>query len=136
MVEVGVVLGVGVEEVEGTWIVGDRAFDMAEKAAQDGEFEGVEEEGEGRFWGDGVGGCVGVVEGEGGEGFRVQVLVPEGDIGAGDVGEGGVELDAFDAEEGELGGEEHGAAFAGADVEEDGAFDIGLGSAGLGGGAV
>ena len=44
----------------------------------------------------------------------------------GDACEDGVELDAFDAEEGELGGEEHGAAFAGSDVEEDGFFD-GLG---------
>ena len=35
----------------------------------------------------------------------------------------GVELDAFDAEEGILGGEEHGAAFAGADVEEDCTLD-------------
>jgi hypothetical protein len=48
----------------------------------------------------------------------------------GDVGEGGVELDAFHAEEGVLGGEEEGATFAGADVEEDGLVD------GLGVGAV
>ncbi len=41
----------------------------------------------------------------------------------GDAGEGGVELDAFDAEERVLGGEEEGAALAGADVEEDGLFD-------------
>ena len=41
----------------------------------------------------------------------------------GDGCEGGVELDAFDAEEGELGGEEQGAAFAGTNVEKDGLFD-------------
>ncbi len=34
-----------------------------------------------------------------------------------------VELDAFDAEERVLGGEQHRAAFACADVEEDGALD-------------
>lgn len=68
--------------------------------------------------------------------------MPEGDIGGGDACEVGIELDAFDAEEGELRGQEHGAAFAGADVEEDGALDIQLGSAirlgsaGLGGGAM
>jgi len=45
MVEVGVVLGVYVEEVEWFWIVGDRGFYVAEVAAQEGEFEGVEEEG-------------------------------------------------------------------------------------------
>lgn len=69
VVEVGVVLGVCVEEVERPWIVGDRALDVAEEAAQDGQFEGVEEEGEGGFGGEGVGGCVGVVEAEGGEGI-------------------------------------------------------------------
>jgi len=73
-----------------------------------------------------MGGGVGVVEDKGGEGVGLQVIVPEGDIGVGDTCEVGVELDAFDAEEGELGAEQHGAAFAGADVEEDGAFD-GLG---------
>ena len=56
--------------------------------------------------------------------------MPERDVGLGDGCEEGVEFDPFDAEEGELGGEEHGAAFAGSDVEEDGAFD------GLGSGAV
>ena len=67
-VEVGVVLGIDVEEVEGLWIVGDGGLHMAEEAAQDGEFEGVEEEGEGGFGGEGVGGGVGVVKDEGGEG--------------------------------------------------------------------
>ncbi len=63
-VEVGVVLGVDVEKVEGPWIVGDGAFYVAKEAAQDGEFEGVEEEGESGFVGEGMGGGVGMVEGE------------------------------------------------------------------------
>ena len=67
-VEVGVVLGVNVEEVKRFWIVGDRGLNMAEEAAQDGEFEGVEEEGEGGFGGEGMGGGVGVMEDQGGEG--------------------------------------------------------------------
>ena len=125
-VEVGVVFRVDVEEVEGPWIVRDGLFYVTEEAAQDGEFKGVEEEGEDGLGGQGMGGGVGVVEDKGGEGVGLQVVVPEGDIGVGDTCEVGVELDAFDAEEGELGAEQHGAAFAGADVEEDGAFD-GLG---------
>ena len=56
--------------------------------------------------------------------------MPKGDVSFGDGCEVGVELDAFHAEEGELGGEEQGAAFAGAYVEEDGLFD-GLGSGAL-----
>ena len=68
VIEVGVVFGVDVEEVEWLWIVGDRLLYVTEESAQEGEFEGVEEEGEGGFGGEGVGGRVGVVEGEGGEG--------------------------------------------------------------------
>ena len=68
-VEVGVVFGVDVEEVERAWIVGDRMFDVTEEAALDGEFDGVEEEGEGGFGGEEMGGGVGVVEDEGGEGI-------------------------------------------------------------------
>ncbi len=130
VVEVGVVFGVDVEEIEGPWIVGDRLLYVAEEAAQDGEFEGMEEEGQGGLGGKGMGGRVGVMKAQGGEGVGLQVVVPEGDIGVGDTREVGVELDPFDAEEGELGGEEHGAAFAGADVEEDGALD-GLGTRAL-----
>jgi len=44
-----------------------------------------------------------------------------------DGGEVGVEFNAFDAQEGMLRGEEDGSAFAGTDVEEDGAVDRGLG---------
>jgi hypothetical protein len=123
VVEVRVVFGVDVEEVERPWIVGDRLLYMAEEAAQEGELEGVKEEGEGGFEGEGVGGRVGVMEEEGGECVGLYVLVPEGDVGVGGACEVGVELDAFDAEEGKLGGEEQGAAFAGANVEEDGALD-------------
>ena len=43
---------------------------------------------------------------------------PEVEVLLGDVGHGGVELDADDLAEGELAGDEHGSAFAGADVDE------------------
>jgi hypothetical protein len=67
------------------------------------------------------------VEGEWGEGVGFGVLLPEADVGLGDAGEFRVELDAFDALERELAGEQHGAALAGADVQEDSLFN-GLGS--------
>jgi len=68
-VEEGAVLGVCVEEVKGFGMCGLGGLDVAEEAAEDGEFEGVEEEGEGGLGGEGMGGGVGVVECEGGEGF-------------------------------------------------------------------
>ena len=83
--------------------------------------------------GEWVPGGVGVVKRDGAEGVGGGVVLPEGDVGRGDAGEVGVELDAFDAEEGVLRGEEEGAAFAGADVEEDGALDV-AGGVGRGGG--
>ena len=70
---------------------------------------------------------VGVVEDERREGFGGGIAEPEVDVGLRDAGEGFVELDAFGAEEGELRGEEQGAAFAGADVEEDGGVRWGPG---------
>ncbi len=127
VVEEGVVLGVGVDEIEGSGVVGAAGFDVAEEAAEEGEFEGVEEEGEGGLGRKRVAGGVGVVELDGSQGVGGGVLFPEGDVGLGDGGEVGVELDAFDAEEGVLRGEEDGSAFAGTDVEEDGAVDGGLG---------
>jgi hypothetical protein len=120
VVEEGVVFSVGVEEVERGGIVGSGLFDVAEEAAEEWELEGVEEEGEGGLGGEGVEGGVGVVEVDGGEGIGGRVLLPESNVGLGDRGEIGVELDAFYAEEGILRGEEEGPAFAGADVEEDG----------------
>ena len=123
MVEEGAVLGVGVEEVEGVGTGGKGGFDVAEVATEDGELEGMEEEGDGGCVRERVGGGVGVVEGEGSERVGGGVAGPEVEVGVGDAGEVGVELDAFGAEEGELGGEEQGASFAGADVEEDGIFD-------------
>ncbi len=68
VVEEGAVFGIGVEEVERPWIQRDRAFDKVEKTAQDGEFEGVKEEGECGFRGEGICGGVGVVEVQGSEG--------------------------------------------------------------------
>ena len=68
VVEVGVVLGVDVEEVEGLWIVWRWRF---LRGGGSGAGWGVRRGGRGRpGWvrGEGVGGCVGVVEGEGGEG--------------------------------------------------------------------
>ena len=126
-------LGVDVEKVEGgAGALGVVGFDAAEEGFEDGGFEGVEEEGQGggagevevegvllveADGGDGVGGGVGGVGGE-----------PEVEIALGDVGHGGVELDADDLVEGEFAGEEHGSAFAGADVDEGVAGD------GMGGG--
>ncbi len=68
-VEEGVVFGVCVEEVKRFGMCGLGLLDVVEEAAEEGEFEGVEEEGEGRFEGERVGGCVGVVEVDGGEGI-------------------------------------------------------------------
>ncbi len=67
-VEEGAVFGVCVEEVKGFGMCSLRALDVAEEATENGEFEGVEEEGEGGFGGEWMGGCVGVAEGDGGEG--------------------------------------------------------------------
>ena len=43
VVEVGVVFCVGVEKVKGFRMCGLRGLDVAEEAAEEGEFEGVEE---------------------------------------------------------------------------------------------
>src|SRR5471030_811709 len=95
----------------------------AEEVAEDGQLKGVEEEGQGGCGGEGVKEGVGVVEGDGGELGGVGAVLPDLDVREGGVGEGAVELDAFDAEEGKAGGEQGSAAFAGADVEEDSLFD-------------
>jgi len=127
VVEERVVLGVGVDEVEVGGVGGAGVLDVAEEAAEDGQFERMEEEGERWRGGNGVQRGVGVVELDGSEGVGGGVLRPERDVGFGDVGEGLVELDAFDTEEWVLRGEEAGAAFACADIEEDCLFDGGLG---------
>ncbi len=122
-VEQGVVLGVGVQEVKWVGVAGEGALDVFEEAAKDGEFKRVKEEGERGRGGERVGGGVGVVKGEGSEGVGERVVAPEVDVGLRDGGEERVELDAFDAEKGKLRGEQHGTAFASADVEEDGLLD-------------
>ena len=66
---------------------------------------------------------VGVMERDGGEGFGSGVAFPESYVCGGNASEGLVEFDAFDSEEGKARGEEHGAAFAGSNIEEDGALD-------------
>ena len=63
-VEQGAVLGVGVEQVEGAGIGGEGGFDVAQEAAEDGQLEWVEEEGERGFGWQGMAGGVGVVEDE------------------------------------------------------------------------
>ena len=49
--------------------------------------------------------------------------LPECDVAACNAGEFWVELDAFDAEEGILGGDEHRASFAGAHIEKNRALN-------------
>ena len=126
LVENFAALGVDVEEVEGGWgcagLFCEAGFDVTEKKLENGGFEGVEEEGEG--WG------AGEVEGEGvlfeeadrgqerGGGVGGVGSEPVVEVELGDVGKGGVELDADDLVEGELAGDEHGAAFACADIDE------------------
>ena len=63
----------------------------------------------------------------GGEELLGGAVVGDGELGEvapGDGGEGGVEFDADDgSRKGDSAGDEEGAAFAGADVEEGGAVD-------------
>jgi hypothetical protein len=134
LVEDGAALGVDVEDVEGVAASGELGFDAAEKELEDGGFEGVEEEGEGGGAGQVEGEGVLLVELDGGEGLGGGVscvgFAPEVDIALGYVGHLRIELDADDFVEGEFAGDEHGSAFAGADVEEGVAVD-GVGWDGL-----
>jgi hypothetical protein len=124
-IEQRTMLGVGVEQVEGSglWARGLGALDVSQETAEDGELEGMKEEGEGGLERQRMRGGVGVMQEQRGERMGERVALPEGDVAASGLGERGVELDAFDAQEGMLRGEQHGAAFAGADVEEHGALD-------------
>ncbi len=121
-VEESVALGVDVEDVEGSGAFGELSFDAAQEGFEDGLFEGVEEEGEAGGGGEVVGEGVLLEQAGGGEARCGWVgLVggdPEVEVVLGDVGEGGVELDADDLAERELAGDEHGASFAGSEVEE------------------
>ena len=82
----------------------------------------MEEEGEGGVAGDVEGEGILLVEADGGEGRGGGVGCVSGEpaveVELCGVGEGGVELDADDLMEGELAGDEHGAAFAGTEVDE------------------
>lgn len=120
-VEDGGVLGVDVEEVELAGTGGELGFDAAEELSEEGGFEGVEEEGEGGSVGEREGEGVTVEEVDGGEEIGGEVRTV--DVVLGDGGEAGVEFDAEDFKEGGLGGDEQGAAFAGADVEKGVAVD-------------
>jgi hypothetical protein len=134
LVEDVAALGVDVDEVEGSGAAGELSFDTAEEVLEDGCFEGVVEEGES--------GCVGKIEGESvllmeddgsdwwGGGVGGVGGLPDLDVALGDVGHLGIEFDAADSVKGRLAGDEHGAAFAGADVEEGVAVD-GVGRDGL-----
>ena len=118
----------------GAGAFGELGFDAAEKLLEDGGFEGVEEEDQS--------GRAGKVEGEGvlleeldggeagGGGVGGVGCVPVVEVLLGGVGHGGVEFDADDLAEGKFAGDEHGAAFAGADVDEGVAVD-GVGRRGL-----
>ena len=127
VVEDGAALGVDIEDVERAGAVAELGLDAAEEGFEDGGLEGVEEEGQG-----GGAGQV-VVEGVlleearrgdfGGGGVVGVGGFPEVEITLGYVGHVGIELDADDLMEAELAGEEHGAAFAGADVDEGVARD-------------
>jgi hypothetical protein len=126
LVEDFAALGVDVEEVEGGWrsarFLCEAGFDAAEKELQNGGFEGVEEEGEGGGAGEVEGEDVLLVEPDGSKPRRGGVGFVGGEpvvqIALRGVGEGGVELDANDLVEGKFAGDEHGAAFAGTDVDE------------------
>ena len=116
-------LCIDVYEVEGAGVPRNRSFHVPEEAAQDRELERVEEEGDGGFVGQRVGGRVGVVEEDRRKRLGVGVMLPDFDVGFGYLRQRFVELDAFDAQEGVKRGDEQGSAFAGSDVEEDGSGD-------------
>ena len=82
----------------------------------------MEEESYAGGFGEVEGECVLFEETDGGEGWGGGVGGVGGDpvveVGLGDVGEGRVEFDADDLAEGEFAGDEHGAAFAGTEVDE------------------
>jgi hypothetical protein len=119
-------LGVDVEEVEGRWgcsrLFCEAGFDAAEKKLENRGFEGVEEEGEGGGAGEVEGEDVLLVEADGSEMLGGSVGCVGGEpvvqIALRGVGQGGVEFDADDLVEGKFAGDEHGAAFAGTDVDE------------------
>ena len=131
LVEDFAALGVDVEEVEGGWGTAgfrcEAGFDAAEKELENGGFEGVEEEGEGGGAGEVEGEDVLLVEADGSEprggGIGAVSGEPVVQIALRGVGEDGVELDADDLVERKFAGDEHGAAFAGTDVDEGVAGD-------------
>ena len=119
-------LGVDVKEIEGRGgnpnFFGEAGFDVTEKEFEDGGFEGVKEKRDGRGAGQVEGEGVLLEEADGGEGRSGVVgsvgCEPVVEVELGDVGQGGVELDADDLVERELAGDEHCAAFACAEIDE------------------
>jgi hypothetical protein len=134
VVEYLAALGVDVEEVEGSGAAGVLGFDAAKEMLEDWGFEGVVEEGEGGSVGEIEGQRVLLMEKDGGDCWsgvvRGVVSLPDLQIVLRDVGHIRIEFDAEDLTEGEFAGDEHGAAFAGTDVEEGVAVD-GVGRDGL-----
>jgi hypothetical protein len=142
LVEDGATLGVDVEEVE-RWCGnrvgfaaarGELGFDATEEELENGGFEGMEEEGQGWSAGEVEGEGVLFEETDGGECRRGDVGgvggAPVLDVCLCGVGQGWVEFDADDLVEGEFAGYEHGAAFAGTDVDE-GVMVDGMGRVGV-----
>jgi len=113
---------VDVDEVDLAGLPGEGAGEVLQAALEDRREEGVVEvEDDGAGW---------VVEGGGVAvvGFDLAALLPGGgevlDVDGGVGAELGGEFDPDDALEGEAGGEEEGAAFAGAEVEEGEALPV------------
>ena len=113
---------VDVDEVDLAGLPGKGAGEVFQAALEDRREEGVVEvEDDGAGW---------VVEGGGVAvvGFDLAALLPGGgevlDVDGGVGAEFGGEFDSDDALEGEAGGEEEGAAFAGAEVEEGEALPV------------
>ncbi len=119
------VLRVDVEDVELAGPGREPGFDSAKEFSQKRSLEGMEEKSKGGGWGEIEGKRVALDEADGREELLDFAIVTEsdGDVSVRDVGEGGVELHADDFEEGRLGSDEHGAAFAGTDIEKGIAID-------------
>ena len=114
------VFRVGVEDVDGlrgSCVGGGLLEEAAEQAADGGRLERVEEEEKEGAGGKRGGEGVALDEAERGEEL-VGARLGGGKVDACDGGHGGGELDADDLAEGGFGGDEHGTALAGADVDK------------------
>lgn len=121
----GRVFRVDVEEVEVPGAAGELRLDAAKKFTQDRRFEGMEEEGERRSFGEGEGEGVAFQKADGCEKMLRFAVASQGDgdVGPRHLSEGGVEFDTGDLQEWGFGGDEHGSSLAGADIEKGVAID-------------